>query len=79
MLFETFLAAGTGRVVHVSTDEVYGSIGEGSWAEGAGLDTNHHPAQQPLASADIRRAGDGRITQCNYFVTECRRASSTGG
>jgi nucleoside-diphosphate-sugar epimerase len=37
VLLEACLAAGIGRVVHVSTDEVYGSIGEGSWAEGAGV------------------------------------------
>jgi dTDP-D-glucose 4,6-dehydratase len=44
VLLDACLATGIGRVVHVSTDEVYGSIGEGSWAGGAGLDPNHHPA-----------------------------------
>lgn len=32
-LLEACLAAGVERVVHVSTDEVYGSIEEGSWTE----------------------------------------------
>ena len=32
-LFDACLRAGTPRVVHIGTDEVYGSIPEGSWTE----------------------------------------------
>ena len=38
VLLDACLAAGVQRVVHVSTDEVYGSIAAGSWAEDAPLD-----------------------------------------
>ena len=39
-VFESALRADVGRVVHVSTDEDYGSIDEGSWTEDYVLEPN---------------------------------------
>ncbi len=39
-LLDAALRHGTERFVHVSTDEVYGSISEGSWAEDRPLEPN---------------------------------------
>src|SRR3712207_9422341 len=39
-VFEACLRHGVRRVVHVSTDEVYGSIDEGSWTEDHILEPN---------------------------------------
>nr|BAJ19061.1 putative NDP-glucose 4,6-dehydratase [Streptomyces sp. SANK 62799] len=51
-LFDACLEAGVGRVVHVSTDEVYGSIGSGSWDETAPLAPNS-PYAASKASSDL--------------------------
>ena len=39
-VFDAALRHEVGRVVHVSTDEVYGSIAEGSWTEDHLLEPN---------------------------------------
>ena len=39
-LLQACLDAGVPRMVQVSTDEVYGSVASGSWAEGARLEPN---------------------------------------
>ena len=44
--------AGVRRVVHVSTDEVYGSIAAGSWTEGAPLDPSS-PYSAAKAGGDL--------------------------
>jgi dTDP-glucose 4,6-dehydratase len=74
VLLQACLEAGVGRVVQVSTDEVYGSISSGSWAEDAQLAPNSPYAAAKaggdlLARAYARTHGlDVRITRCcnNY-------------
>ncbi|GAA3309048.1 dTDP-glucose 4,6-dehydratase [Streptomyces cinereospinus] len=51
-LFDACLEAKVGRVVHVSTDEVYGSIDSGSWDESAPLAPNS-PYAASKASGDL--------------------------
>ncbi|WP_217549252.1 dTDP-glucose 4,6-dehydratase [Streptomyces sp. GbtcB6] len=59
-LFDACLEAKVGRVVHVSTDEVYGSIESGSWDESAPLQPN-----SPYAAS---KAG-GDLLARSYHVT----------
>ncbi|MFB6435601.1 dTDP-glucose 4,6-dehydratase [Streptomyces sp. NPDC056411] len=59
-LFDACLEAGVGRVVHVSTDEVYGSIASGSWDETAPLAPN-----SPYAAS---KAGSDLLAR-SYHVT----------
>jgi dTDP-glucose 4,6-dehydratase len=74
VLLQACLEAGVGPVVQVSTDEVYGSIGSGSWAEGAPVEPNSPYAAAKaggdlIAGAYARTYGlDVRITRCcnNY-------------
>ena len=71
VLLEAAAAAGVGRFVHVSTDEVYGSIAEGSWPETHPLEPNSpyaasKAASDLLALAHARTYGlDVRITRCS--------------
>ncbi|MFD9904226.1 dTDP-glucose 4,6-dehydratase [Streptomyces sp. NPDC059063] len=51
-LFDACLDAGVRRVVHVSTDEVYGSIDSGSWDETAPLEPSS-PYAASKASGDL--------------------------
>lgn len=55
-LLQGALAAGVPRFVHVSTDEVYGSIEEGSRTEDHPL-TPNSPYAAPKASSDLLAAG----------------------
>ncbi|MEU6714057.1 dTDP-glucose 4,6-dehydratase [Nonomuraea sp. NPDC046802] len=55
-LMEAALQVGVGRVVHVSTDEVYGSIEEGSWDEERTLLPNSPYAASKAASDLIARS-----------------------
>ncbi|MFE0177198.1 dTDP-glucose 4,6-dehydratase [Streptomyces sp. NPDC059002] len=55
-LFDACLEAGVARVVHVSTDEVYGSIGSGSWDETAPLAPNSPYAASKAGSDLLARA-----------------------
>jgi dTDP-glucose 4,6-dehydratase len=59
-LFQACLEAEVGRVVHVSTDEVYGSIDAGSWTEEWPLQPNS-PYSAAKASSDLFARA--------YFVT----------
>ncbi|MFD3516224.1 dTDP-glucose 4,6-dehydratase [Streptomyces sp. NPDC058657] len=70
-LLDACLRTGTGPVVLISTDEVYGSIAEGSWTEDAPLAPNS-PYAASKAAADLialsywRTHGlDVRITRCS--------------
>ncbi|SDW70426.1 dTDP-glucose 4,6-dehydratase [Amycolatopsis xylanica] len=70
-LLESCLRAGVGTVVHVSTDEVYGSIESGAWTEDWPLLPNS-PYAASKASSDLiarsywRTHGlDVRITRCS--------------
>ncbi|MGA4844405.1 dTDP-glucose 4,6-dehydratase [Streptomyces sp. G45] len=73
-LLSSCLEAGVERVVHVSTDEVYGSIAEGSWTEESPLLPNSPYAASKAASDLMARAYhrsfglDVRVTRCtnNY-------------
>jgi len=73
-LLDACLEAGTQRFIQISTDEVYGSVTEGSWTEGDIL-TPNSPYAASKAAADllalsyVRTHGlDVRITRCcnNY-------------
>ncbi|MDQ1725875.1 MAG: dTDP-glucose 4,6-dehydratase [Frankiaceae bacterium] len=70
-LLEGARIAGVGVFVHVSTDEVYGSIAEGSWAEDHPLEPNSPYSAAKAGSDLIARAYhrtyglDVRITRCS--------------
>ena len=68
VLLEACLRVGTPRVVHVGTDEVYGSIAQGSWTEDAPLLPN-----SPYAAA---KAGAELLVRA-YAVTHGLNVSST--
>ncbi|WP_030763561.1 dTDP-glucose 4,6-dehydratase [Streptomyces griseus] len=70
-LLDACRETGTGRIVHVSTDEVYGTIPEGSWTETHPLLPNSPYAATKAASDLIARAYwrthglDLSITRCS--------------
>ena len=74
LLPDACVAAGVGRVVHVSTDEVYGSIESGAWSETRPLLPNSPYAASKAAGDLMARAYwrsyglDVRVTRCgnNY-------------
>jgi dTDP-glucose 4,6-dehydratase len=68
MLFDACLRHAVPRVVHIGTDEVYGSIDEGSWDEGAPLLPNS-PYSAAKASAELLARA--------YFVTYGLNISTT--
>src|ERR1700727_1118952 len=70
ILLDACRAAGIARVVHVSTDEVYGSIAEGAWTEQSPLDPN-----SPYAAA---KAG-GDLIALAYAPTHGVNVSITRG
>ncbi len=69
-LMQACLDAGTSRVVQVSTDEVYGSIATGSWAEGAPLSPNS-PYAAAKAGGDLIALAYARTHGLNVSVTRC--------
>jgi dTDP-glucose 4,6-dehydratase len=70
-LFEACLAAGVGRVLHVSTDEVYGSIPEpGSFVETDRLDPNS-PYSAAKAGGDLLARAYAVTHGLNITVTRC--------
>lgn len=70
ILFDAAVAARTPRVVHVSTDEVYGSLAEGSWNEDSPLLPNSPYAASKAASDLVARAY-WRSHGLNVSVTRC--------
>ncbi|WP_328776086.1 dTDP-glucose 4,6-dehydratase [Streptomyces goshikiensis] len=70
-LLDAVLHSGVGRVVHVSTDEVYGSIDEGAWTEHSPLLPNSPYAASKAASDLVARSYwsthglDLSITRCS--------------
>ncbi|WP_433547519.1 dTDP-glucose 4,6-dehydratase [Streptomyces sp. CA-294286] len=70
-LLEACLRTGVATVVHVSTDEVYGSIDRGTWTEDAPLAPNSPYAASKAGSDLIARSYwrthglDVRITRCS--------------
>ncbi|WP_163506999.1 dTDP-glucose 4,6-dehydratase [Fodinicola acaciae] len=62
--------AGIERVVHVSTDEVYGSIDDGSWVEGTPLHPNS-PYAASKAASDHFALAYHRSHKLPVMVTRC--------
>jgi dTDP-glucose 4,6-dehydratase len=67
-LLDQSLALGINRFVHVSTDEVYGSIDEGSWDE--------HQPLLPNSPYSASKAASDLLVR-SYFVTHGLNASTT--
>ncbi len=69
-LFDGCVKAGVERVVHVSTDEVYGTIPEGSWTEEHILEPNS-PYSASKAGADLLARAYAGTYGLNISVTRC--------
>ena len=69
-LLDAGLRHGTGRFVHVSTDEVYGSIDEGSWTETWPLAPNS-PYSAAKAGSDLLALAYHRTHGMDVVVTRC--------
>jgi dTDP-glucose 4,6-dehydratase len=69
-VLEAALRTGVARVVHVSTDEVYGTIDEGSWNEECPLLPNS-PYAASKASADLVARAYWRTHGLDLSVTRC--------
>jgi dTDP-glucose 4,6-dehydratase len=69
-LLESALAIGVDKFVHVSTDEVYGSIDEGSWDETRPLKPNS-PYSASKASSDLLARAYHRTHALPVCVTRC--------
>ena len=64
------LDAGVGRFVHVSTDEVYGSIASGSWPETHPLEPNS-PYSASKAGSDLLARAYHRTHGLPVCITRC--------
>jgi dTDP-glucose 4,6-dehydratase len=69
-LLDAAMRHGVGRFVHVSTDEVYGSIDEGSWTEDRPLEPNS-PYSASKASSDLIARSYARTHGLAVCVTRC--------
>ena len=69
-LLQAALDAGVGRFVHVSTDEVYGSIDAGSWPEDHPLAPNS-PYSASKASSDLLARSYFRTFGLDVVITRC--------
>jgi len=69
-LLDAALRAQTPRFVHVSTDEVYGSIDEGSWDELRPLEPNS-PYSASKAGSDLLARSYFRTHGLNVSITRC--------
>ncbi|MDX3642269.1 dTDP-glucose 4,6-dehydratase [Streptomyces sp. MB09-02B] len=69
-LLEACRATGVERIVHVSTDEVYGSIDEGSWTEQWPLLPNS-PYAASKAASDLIARSYWRTHGLNVSITRC--------
>jgi len=69
-LLDCCLHAGIARIVHVSTDEVYGSVATGSWTEDSPLRPNS-PYAASKASSDLIARAYWRTHGLNVSVTRC--------
>lgn len=74
-LFNAAMHAGVGRCLHISTDETYGSIAEGSFVEGDALEPNS-PYSASKASADLFARAYG--VTFGYPITVTRTANNFG-
>ncbi len=69
-LLDSCLRSGVGRVVHIGTDEVYGSIESGSWTEESPLLPNS-PYAASKASAELLVRAYHRTYGLNVSSTRC--------
>jgi dTDP-glucose 4,6-dehydratase len=69
-LFDACIKAGVERVVQISTDEVYGTIPEGSWQEDHILEPNS-PYSASKAGADLLARAYAGTYGLNISVTRC--------
>ena len=69
-LLDAALRARVGRFVHVSTDEVYGSIDTGSWTEDQPLEPNS-PYSASKAGSDLIARAYARTHGLDVCVTRC--------
>ncbi|MFE3720099.1 dTDP-glucose 4,6-dehydratase [Streptomyces cyaneofuscatus] len=69
-LLDACLATGVQQVVHVSTDEVYGSIAEGTWTEDWPLLPNS-PYAASKASSDLIARSYWRTHGLHVSITRC--------
>jgi dTDP-glucose 4,6-dehydratase len=69
-LLDAALRANLQRFVHVSTDEVYGSIAEGSWNETRPLEPNS-PYSASKAGSDLIARSYFRTHGLNVSITRC--------
>lgn len=69
-LLDAALKHGTKRFVHVSTDEVYGSIEEGEWTEEFPLEPNS-PYSASKAGSDLLVRAYHRTHGLNASITRC--------
>ncbi|MEZ5184635.1 MAG: dTDP-glucose 4,6-dehydratase [Candidatus Nanopelagicales bacterium] len=69
-LLQAALDAGVGRFVHISTDEVYGSIDEGSWSEDFPLSPNS-PYSASKAGSDLLARAYHRTFGLDVVITRC--------
>jgi dTDP-glucose 4,6-dehydratase len=69
-LLDAALRANLNRFVHVSTDEVYGSIAEGSWDESRPLEPNS-PYSASKAGSDLMARSYFRTHGLNVSITRC--------
>jgi dTDP-glucose 4,6-dehydratase len=70
VLLDACRAAGVAKIVHVSTDEVYGSIAAGAWAESAPVDPNS-PYAAAKAGGDLIALAYARTHGLNVSITRC--------
>ncbi|WP_106396547.1 dTDP-glucose 4,6-dehydratase [Actinocorallia populi] len=69
-LLDACLSAGVGRFVHVSTDEVYGSIDQGSWTEDSAISPNS-PYSASKAASDMIVQAYVRTHRLEASITRC--------
>jgi dTDP-glucose 4,6-dehydratase len=70
VLLQAALDAGVGRFVHVSTDEVYGSIATGSWPETHPIEPNS-PYSAAKAGSDLLARAYHRTHGLPVCITRC--------
>jgi dTDP-glucose 4,6-dehydratase len=70
VLLEAALECGVSRFVHVSTDEVYGSIDEGAWPETHPLEPNS-PYSASKAASDLLARSYHRTHGLPVCITRC--------
>jgi dTDP-glucose 4,6-dehydratase len=69
-VLDAAMRADVGRFVHVSTDEVYGSIATGSWDESQPLEPNS-PYSASKAGSDLMARSYFRTHGMNLSITRC--------